>query len=179
MSATATLPPTPKTVTATMLTPHLVCRDAAAAIEFYKRAFGADEMRVVRTPDGGVMHAALTIGQAMFFLAGECPEFGSRSPQALGGTPVTLHLHVADCDAVFDRAVRAGCTARMPLQDMFWGDRYGVLSDPFGHTGSVATTLRHVSDEEMQKGAAACADHMKQELDRRRNGGAPSACNHA
>ena len=180
MSATATLPQPPRPATATMLTPHLVCRDAAGAIEFYKRAFGAEAMRVIRTPDGGVMHAALTIGPAMFFLAEECPEFGSRGPQALGGTPVTLHLHVEDCDAVFDRATKAGCKVRMPLQDMFWGDRYGVLSDPYGHTWSVATNLRQVSDQEMQQGAAACADHMKQELERRKtSGGSATACHQA
>src|SRR3954454_22746065 len=120
MPATATSAETSKTATVTMLTPHLVCRDAAGAIEFYKRAFGAEEMRVIRTPEGGIMHAALTVGAAMFFLCDECPEFGKRGPQSLGGTPVTLHLHAKDCDAVFARAVAAGCTARMPPQDMFW-----------------------------------------------------------
>ncbi|MDB5294250.1 MAG: glyoxalase [Phycisphaerales bacterium] len=169
MTATATTTPqTTKPAAATLLTPHLVCRDVAGAIEFYKRAFGAEEMRVVRTPDGGVMHAALTVGGAMLFLADECPEFGSRSPQGLGGTPVTLHLHVPDCDAVFDRAVRAGCTVKMPLENMFWGDRYGVLQDPYGHAWSIATNVRHVSQEEMEKGAAACGEQMKQELERRK-----------
>jgi uncharacterized glyoxalase superfamily protein PhnB len=97
----------------------------------------------------------------MFFLAEECPQFGSKSPVALGGTPVTLHLHVPDCDAVFARATAAGCTGRMPPQDMFWGDRYGVFSDPYGHTWSVATTVRHLTDEEVRQGAAACAAHAK------------------
>ena len=115
----------------------------------------------------GTSLAALTIGGAMLFLADECPEFGSRSPQGLGGTPVTLHLHVADCDAVFARAVAAGCTVRMPLQDMFWGDRYGVLADPYGHAWSIATNIRHVTPEEMQKGAAQCAAEMKKERERR------------
>ena len=160
-TATATPPRTSKTTAkATTLTPHLVCRDAAGAIEFYKKAFGADVMRVVRVPGGGVMHAALLVREAMFFLCDECPRFGSRSPLDLGGTPVTLHLHVSDCDAVFGQAVAAGCTVRMPLQDMFWGDRYGVLSDPYGHTWSVATTVREVTTEEMQEGAAACAAAM-------------------
>lgn len=164
MPATATLSEQSKAPTAatTMLTPHLVCRDTAGAIEFYKRAFGAKEIRVVRTPDGGILHAALTVDGAMLFLCDECPQFGCNSPLALGGTPVTLHLHVKDCDAVFDRAVAAGCTVRMPLQDMFWGDRYGVLADPYGHAWSIATTVRHVSDAEMQQGAAACAAAMKQ-----------------
>ncbi|HEX8911333.1 MAG TPA: VOC family protein, partial [Humisphaera sp.] len=120
-----------------------------------------------RTPDGGIMHAALTIAGAMFFLADECPQFGSFSPQGLGGTPVTLHLHVPDCDAVFARAAAAGCTVRMPPSDMFWGDRYGVLADPFGHAWSIATTVRHVSHAEMEAGAAACAAQMKQEAERR------------
>lgn len=162
MPATATPPQAPKAATATLLTPHLMCRDAAGAVDFYKRAFGAQEVRVVRTPQGTVMHAALTIGGAMFFLAEECPEFGSRSPQGLGGTPVVLNLHVKDCDAVFGRAAAAGCTVRMPLQDMFWGDRYGVLTDPYGHAWSVATTVREVSQEELEKGAAACGSGMKQ-----------------
>lgn len=173
MTATATAPETKRAAAATtaVLTPHLVCRDVAGAIEFYKRAFGAREMRVVRTPDGGIMHAALTIGGAVLFLADECPAFGSQSPQGLGGTPVTLHLHVADCDAVFDRAVAAGCTVRMPLADMFWGDRYGVLADPYGHAWSIATSVREVSHEEMERGAAECGEQMKQELERRKSAG--------
>jgi uncharacterized glyoxalase superfamily protein PhnB len=157
-----------------MITPHLVCRDAAGAIEFYKRALGAREMRVIRAPGGGVMHAALTLGEnasGMFFLADECPEFGSRSPQGLGGTPVTLHLHVMDCDAFFDRAVAAGCTVRVPLQNMFWGDRYGVLADPYGHTWSVATNVEQVSDDEMQRRAAACAGEMQKQIEARRAAG--------
>jgi uncharacterized glyoxalase superfamily protein PhnB len=162
MTATATLPAAPESATGTLLTPPLVCRDAPGAIEFYKRAFGAGEMRVIRAPDGKVLHAALLVGGAMFFLNEEFPAFGSRSPQALGGTPVMLHLHVSDCDAVFERAVRAGCTVRMPLADMFWGDRYGVLVDPYGHTWSIATTVRQLTTEEMQRNAAAACGGMNQ-----------------
>ena len=174
MPATATRPETPKSATAVMITPHLVCRDAASAIEFYKRALGADEMRVIRAPGGGVMHAAMTLGEngsAMFFLADECPEFGNRSPLGLGGTPVTMHVHVKDCDAFFERAITAGCTVRMPLQNMFWGDRYGVLSDPYGHTWSVATNVEQVSDDEMQRRAAACAGEMQKQIEARRAAG--------
>jgi PhnB protein len=174
MPATATTPKAPKapaTAADILLTPSLVCRDAAGAIEFYKRAFGAEEMRVIRTPDGRVMHAALTVGGAMVFLGEECVEFGSRSPQALGGSPVSLCLHVTDCDAVFARAVAAGCTVRMPPADMFWGDRFGVLSDPYGHVWSVATNVRKLTDEEIQKGAAAAAAQMQPELERRRAAG--------
>ena len=170
-ATTAAAPANPSAATDTMLTPHVVCRDAAGAVEFYKRAFGAEEMRVVRTPEGGVMHAALAVGGAMPFLADECPEFGSKSPQGLGSSPVTLHLHVKDCDAAFQRAAAAGCTVRMPLADMFWGDRYGVLSDPYGHVWSIATHVRDVSHAEMEQGPAECAAGMKQELERRRAGG--------
>ncbi len=166
MPATAAMPRMTKpTATSAMLTPHLVCRDATGAIEFYRRAFGAEVMRVVKTPDGGVLHAALLIRGAMFFLCDEFPPFGSRGPEALGGTPVTLHLHVHDVDAVFERAVEAGCSVRMPPQDMFWGDRYGVLTDPYGHAWSVATTVREVTDEELQQGAAACGEAMKGKTD--------------
>jgi PhnB protein len=174
MPATATTPKTSRPAAptaATLLTPSLVCRDAAGAIEFYKRAFGAEEMRVIRSPDGRVMHAALTVGGAMIFLGEECVEFGSRSPQTLGGSPVTLSLHVSDCDAVFARAVTAGCTVRMPPADMFWGDRFGVLSDPYGHLWSVATNVRKLTDEEIQKAAAAAATQMQSELERRRAAG--------
>jgi uncharacterized glyoxalase superfamily protein PhnB len=162
MTATATMPERPKAPSITTLTPHLVCRDAAAAIKFYRSAFGAEEVRVIRAPDGKILHAALLVGGATFFLAEEFPAFGSRSPQALGGTPVTLHLHVDDCDAVFERAVAAGCTVRMPLADMFWGDRYGVLTDPHGHSWSIATTVRQLTTEEMQRNAAAACAGMEQ-----------------
>jgi uncharacterized glyoxalase superfamily protein PhnB len=162
MPATAAMPDRLKSPAAATLTPHLVCRDAAGAIEFYRRGFGAEELRVIRAPGGNVLHAALRIGDAIFFLNEEFPAFGSKSPQALGGTPVTLHLHVKDCDAVFDRAVRAGCTVRMPLADMFWGDRYGVLADPYGHAWSVATTVRQLTTEEMQRNAAAACAGMNQ-----------------
>ena len=165
-TAAAAAAAAPAPAPATTVTPHLTCRDAAGAIEFYKRAFGAEEACVIRCPDGGIMHAAVSIGGAQVFLRNECPEFGSRSPQGLGGSPVTLHLQVADCDAVFDRAVAEGCAVRMPLADMFWGDRYGVLQDPYGHAWSVATSVRHVSPEELAKGAAACGEQMKKELER-------------
>jgi uncharacterized glyoxalase superfamily protein PhnB len=137
--------------TTTTLIPHLVCKNAADAAEFYKKALGAELMRIFRMPDGRVMHAALNINGAMFFLVDEFPEHGSLGPNAVGGASVTLHLHVPDCDAVFDRAVAAGCSVRMPLQDMFWGDRYGIVIDPFGHSWSIATTIRTVSDEELQQ----------------------------
>jgi uncharacterized glyoxalase superfamily protein PhnB len=133
------------------LTPHLVCRDAAQAIEFYKKAFAAHPMFVSQMPDGKVMHATLSVGGATVYLCDECPEFGNQSPLALGGTPIVLNLRVEDCDAWFERAVAAGCTVKMPLEDQFWGDRYGVVADPYGHSWSIATQVREVSPEELNK----------------------------
>jgi uncharacterized glyoxalase superfamily protein PhnB len=131
------------------ITPHLVCADAAAAIEFYKKAFGAAETGRVTGPNGRIWHAQVKIGDSPLMLVDEFPEMGSRGPKALGGTAVTIHLYVDDADATFDHAVRAGCTVCMPLADMFWGDRYGLLQDPFGHSWSVATHQRDVCEEEM------------------------------
>ena len=141
------------------VTPHLIIRWAAEAIEFYKKAFGAIEICRHPTPDGkGLLHAQLKIGDSIVFLADEFPQ--CRSPQALGGSPVTLSLYVEDCDAVFNQAVAAGATVRMPLMDMFWGDRYGCLIDPFGHAWSVATHKEDVSAEELARRAQACFAKM-------------------
>ena len=129
----------------TGVTPYLTVIGAKKASEFYQKAFGAEPLGIHRLPDGRVMHAALSINGALFFLVDEFPEHGGLSPLGLGGSPVTLHLQVPDCDAVFGRAVDAGCEVRMPLEDMFWGDRYGMVADPYGHHWSVATTVRQVS----------------------------------
>ncbi len=131
------------------LTPHLVCRGAAAAIDFYGRAFGAIEQFRLPGPDGRLIHACVRIGDSRLFLVDEMPEHGALGPQALKGSPVTIHLQVQDADATFARAVAAGATVTMPLADMFWGDRYGRVVDPFGHHWSVATHMREVSREEM------------------------------
>ena len=136
----------------TTVTPHLSCRNAAEAVEFYQKAFGAEPHMTLPTPDGRLMHAQMTIDGAPFFLVDEFPEFGGQSPQSLGGSPVTIHLAVPDCDAVFQRAVDAGCEVKMPLADMFWGDRYGIVEDPYGHKWSIATTQRQVSREEILEG---------------------------
>jgi PhnB protein len=134
------------------ITPHLVCRNASQAIEFYQKAFGAQPMMVNKLPDGKVMHACLAFGEATVFV---CDEFekqcGSQSPQSLGGTPIVIHLEVDDCDKWFERAIAAGCTVTMPLQDQFWGDRYGAVADPYGHRWSIATHIRDVSPEEMER----------------------------
>ncbi|MDD4886416.1 MAG: VOC family protein [Thiomonas sp.] len=137
------------------LTPHLVCRDAAAAIEFYKKAFGAIELFRLPMPDGKIMHACVLIGDSQLFLFDEMPAMGAHAPQDLKGSPVTIHLQVEDADAAFARAMRAGATVTMPLADQFWGDRYGQLRDPFGHSWSIATHVRDLSPEQIRAAAAA------------------------
>ena len=140
------------------ITPHLVVDGAAKAIEFYRKAFGAEEISRMPAPDGEkLMHAELKIGDSILMLADDFPEWcggQSRSPKALGNTPVTMHLYVRDCDAVFNRAVEAGCEVKMPLMDMFWGDRYGNVTDPFGHMWSIATHVQDLTPEQMAAGAA-------------------------
>jgi PhnB protein len=137
------------------VTPHLVCAGAADAIEFYKKAFGAVEEARLPGPDGKLMHAMIRIGDSAVMLVDENPEWGMLGPKSLKGSPVTIHLYVEDADAFAARAVKAGAKITMPLQDMFWGDRYGTLVDPFGHHWSVATHVRDVSMEEMQQAMKA------------------------
>jgi len=132
------------------LTPHLVCANAVAAIDFYRQAFGAEELLRLILPDGKLGHAMLRIGDSMLLLADEFPQWESLSPATLRGSPVTIHLAVEDVDAAFARAVAAGATTKMAPAEMFWGDRYGVLVDPFGHNWSLATHVRDVPVEEMR-----------------------------
>jgi PhnB protein len=133
------------------LTPHITCRDAAKAIDFYKQAFGAEEMMRLPAPDGRLMHAAVKINSAVVMMNDEMPEHGALSPLALQGTPVTLHLNVPDVDKWFARAVKAGATVTMPVADMFWGDRYGIVKDPFGHSWSIATHQKDMSVADIQE----------------------------
>lgn len=135
------------------LTPHLVCRGAAEAIDFYQRAFGAVEEIRVPGPDGKLMHACVTIQGAPVMLVDENLEMNGLSPLALKGTPVMLHLMVEDVDAAIARAEAAGARVVMPAEDMFWGDRYGQVEDPFGHLWSLATPQRQLSVEEIQAAA--------------------------
>ncbi len=137
------------------LTPHLVCERAAEAIEFYKNAFGAIELSRLPGPNGLIMHAMLRIGDSALMLSDEMPNFGSLGPLALKGASVTLHIYVEDVDAAFAQAVAAGATVRMNVADMFWGDRYGQLDDPFGHRWSIATHKRDMSPGEMAGAMAA------------------------
>src|SRR5688572_23157873 len=132
------------------VTPHLVCAGAADAIDFYKKAFDAVEMGRLPGADGKLMHAMIQIGDSAIMLADEFPEWGSFGPKALKGSPVTIHLYVQDADTFVARAVSAGAKITLPLDDMFWGDRYCKLEDPFGHHWSVGTHIRDVSPEEMQ-----------------------------
>lgn len=135
------------------VTPHLVCAGAAKAIEFYKKAFGAVETMRVDGGDGRLMHACIQIGDSMLFLVDEMPEWGALGPNALKGTPVTIHLSVENVDAAFKRAVDAGATVKMALDNMFWGDRYGIVADPFGHNWSLATHLEDLTPEEIRAAA--------------------------
>jgi uncharacterized glyoxalase superfamily protein PhnB len=141
------------------LIPHLVCSPCADAIEFYKKAFGAEEIARMPAPDGKrIMHAEVRIGGRPLFLVDDFPEYcggKSETPKALGGTPVTIHRYVENCDAAIERAEKAGATVKMPATDMFWGDRYGVIVDPFGHNWSFATHLRDLTPEEMAKSTEA------------------------
>lgn len=134
------------------LTPQLTVRGAAQAIEFYKRAFGAEELMRMPGPDGrSIMHAELRIDGSIFFLADEFPDMGCRSPLSLGGVAGALHLYVKDVDTAFQRAVAAGAQVKMPVTDMFWGDRYGRVVDPFGHEWGLGTRKEDLTPAEMRR----------------------------
>jgi uncharacterized glyoxalase superfamily protein PhnB len=132
------------------VTPHLICAGAADAIEFYKKAFNAVEISRMPGPGGKLMNAMIRIGESAVLLVDDNPQWGMLSPKALKGSPVAIHLYVEDADAFTARAVAAGAKVTMPAADMFWGDRYGQLEDPFGHRWSVATHIHDVSPAEMQ-----------------------------
>jgi len=135
------------------VTPYLIVKGAADAIEFYKRAFGAIELMRMPRPDGKVGHAEIRIGDSAIMLADEHPEMGFHSPQSLGGAGVTLMVYVERVDDVFGRAVAGGAKELQPIKDQFYGDRSGTLQDPFGHTWTVATHVEDVSPEEMRRRA--------------------------
>jgi PhnB protein len=137
------------------VTPYLIVNDGARAIEFYKKAFGATELLRFPRPDGKLMHAEMQIGDSRIMLADEYPERGARSPQSIGGSPVTFHVYVEDVDTTFDQAIAAGAKETRPVMDQFYGDRTGGVTDPFGHTWHLATHKEDVSPEEMQRRAAA------------------------
>lgn len=133
------------------VTPYLIIKGAAAAIEFYKKAFDAIELFRMAGPDGKVGHAEIKIGNSPVMLADEFPEMGARSPQTVGGTPVGLLIYVSDVDKQFAQAVAAGATVERPLKDQFYGDRSGTLTDPFGHKWTVATHKEDLTPEEIDR----------------------------
>jgi PhnB protein len=139
------------------VTPYLYMKGAARAIEFYKKAFRATERMRITQPDGRVGHAELQIGDSVIMMADEFPEMGVRSPESLGGSPVSIHLYVEDADATFQQAVAAGATVRRPIADQFYGDRLGGLTDPFGHTWRISTHIEDLSPEEIEKRAASAS----------------------
>ena len=132
------------------ITPHLCVKGAAAAIEFYTLAFGADELARLDGPDDTVAHATLAIGDSLFMINDEHEAKGLLGPASIGGTPVTLHIYVDDVDALFARAIDAGAEVLMPVTDMFWGDRYGMVTDPFGHRWAIATHTEDLTIDEIR-----------------------------
>ncbi len=133
------------------LTAHLVVEGAADAMDFYKRAFGAEDLGRMPMPDGKrLMHGLMKLGDSMLMLVDAFREFGVKGPKELGGSPVTLHVYVSDADKAFQKALDAGCSVAMPMADMFWGDRYGKVKDPFGHEWSIATKIKDLTPAEME-----------------------------
>ncbi len=143
------------------VTPYLVVDGAAKAIEFYERAFGAKKIMAMPGPGGKIMHAEIKIGDSIIMLSDESPEMGSRGPKTLGGTPTSLFLYVDDVDMLYQGAIAAGATAEQPPQDAFWGDRWGSLHDPFGHSWQLATHKEDLTPAEIQQRAAAAAAGQK------------------
>jgi len=141
------------------VTPHLIVKGAAKAIDFYAKAFGAREHYRMHGPGGTIVHAEIQIGDSIVYLADEYLPMGAKSPKTFGGSPVTIHLYVPEADQTVAQAVAAGAKPTMPMMDMFWGDRYGQVDDPFGHRWSIATHKEDLSPAEMEKrGAIAMAE---------------------
>lgn len=133
------------------ITPYIIVEDADAAMELYEKAFGAEVLSVHRMPGGKVINAQLRIGDSILMLNDEMPDYGAIGPKKIGNTAVTLHLYFEDVDKVWEKATQAGLEVKMPLGDQPWGDRYGSLRDPFGHSWSVATHVEDVSEEELER----------------------------
>jgi PhnB protein len=135
----------------TGLTPHLFVRDTDAAVSFYRRVFGAAELLRNRLPDGRVLFVELAVGPARLLLSEETPSLGALAPPTIGGTPVLLHVEVADPDAAAGQAVDAGAQVEIPVQEMFWGERYGVVRDPFGHRWSISTAREQLTPDDIAR----------------------------
>lgn len=144
------------------ITPHITVRDAKGAIEFYKKALGAQVQNISHTPDGKVMHATLKIGDSVVMLNDEFPEMGGSPAPRGEASGITLHVYVDNADNLFKQATAAGANVKMPLMDQFWGDRYGVVQDPYGFKWSIATHIKDVSPEEMKKAQDDMMKHMQQ-----------------
>lgn len=142
------------------ITPHLVAKDVAAAIDFYKKVFAARETERMAGPDGRIMHAELKIGDSIIMLSDEYPERGVQGPKTLGGTPVSIFLYVEDVDAVAKHAIAAGAKEMMPVADQFWGDRYGQVLDPFGHLWALATHKEDLTPDEIRRRAESFFAHQ-------------------
>lgn len=142
---------------------YLVVKDAEKALDFYQKALGAKPGSIMRTPDGGIMHAEMIIGNSTLMLTSENPEWEQKSAETIGGSPVSMHVYVEDCDAVFKQATDAGCQVVAPLMDAFWGDRYGKVADPFGLQWGIATHKEDMTEEEMGKRAQAFFAEMAQQ----------------
>ena len=133
------------------VTPSLVVNNSKEAIEFYKKAFGANEIYQAPAPDGKIMHAMIQIGDSFIMMSDEFPAMGATSPKTIGGTAVTLHLYVEDADKIFNQAVEAGAKVTMPIMDAFWGDRFGTVVDPYGHSWAIATHKVDMTPEGLRK----------------------------
>ena len=142
------------------LTPYLTVKDAPRAIEFYKKALGAEVRGIHYTPDGKIMNADLKIGDSILLVAEEFPGMGPKSPLSLGDSPVVLHLYVEDVDKLFNQAVAAGAKVVMPVMDQFWGDRYGQVVDPFGHGWSMGTHKEDLTPAEIEQRSRAAFEKM-------------------
>lgn len=149
------------------VTPSLIVRNAAEAIEFYKKALGAEEIMRMAGPDGKIGHAELKIGDSIIFLTDENPSMGCKSPQTLGGAAGNLYLYVEDVDTAFQRAIDAGGKVTMPVTDMFWGDRFGNFTDPYGHTWGLSTHTQDMTPEEMEQGAKDFYAQMAQQAQKK------------
>lgn len=144
------------------VTPYLVVTDPSSALEYYRKAFNATELNRMASPNGQIIHAEFRIGDSIIMLSGEMPGGPNRSPKSLGGSPVSLFVYVDDVDSLFKQAVDAGGKADMPPQDMFWGDRFGKLTDPFGHLWALATHIEDVAPQEMEKRSREAMAQMAQ-----------------
>lgn len=160
-AAKAKTPPIPKGYHS--LTPYLVVRNAGAAMDFYAKAFGAKEILRMAMPDGSVMHGEIKIGDSHLMLSEENPQWGTKPPLTLGGNGTHVMIYTKDVDAAVARAVAAGCTADMPVTTMFWGDRYGKVTDPYGHQWSIATNVEVVRPKELQRRADAWMKEMAEQ----------------